>query len=461
MDTKISTNLTEIELRKRIYAMIIPITLESILQMSSGIIAMGMIGRIDTVSVAAVGLSTRITQIIWALFRGVTTGATVFVAQAYGANDWGKLRKIVQQTLLSSILVVLALQQLVFWKAPTLLSIFGKNNPLLLENSALYLRTISFGLPFLAIMLVVTGVLQGTGNAKTPMKIAVIMNIINIALNYGLIYGELGLPALGLKGSAIATATAQFVAAMIGLYILFNKRGVLGFRIDSNLYKINFKQVWEIYRVGGPTSFESMFWQVSAIILTKIILSFGETALAAYQLGFQVESISFMPAAGFGVAATAFIGQALGAKDPQLSRRYLREIVKGSMVLTSISTAILIFLPGKAMALLTDQPEVIALGATYLLFMGLVQVPQNLAGVLNGAMRGAGYTRVPMIVAGAGLWGIRIPCAWILTKYFGWGITTIWATMAVDLVVRCILSLTLFKRYNIYEAEVIYQQVEA
>ncbi|WP_026476897.1 MATE family efflux transporter [Alkaliphilus transvaalensis] len=451
--------LTDIELKRKIYAMIIPITLESILQMSSGIVAMAMIGRIDTTSVAAVGLSNRITQLIWALFRGITTGATVFVAQAYGANDMAKVRKIVQQVLVSSIILVVALQQLVFWKAPTLLSIFG-NNGALMDNSAMYLRTISFGIPFLAITQIVAGVLQGTGNAKTPMKIALVMNIINISLNYLLIYGGFGLPTLGLRGSAMATATAQFTAAMVGLYILFSKTGVLG-KPGKGFYKLNMKEVIDIYKVGAPTSVEAMFWQVSAIFLTKIILSFGETAMAAYQLGFQVESISFMPAAGFGVAATAFIGQALGGQNPNLARRYLREIVKRSMMLTAISTAILLIFPSQAMGLLTDQPEVIAIGATYLLFMGIVQVPQNLSGVLNGAMRGAGYTQVPMIVATAGLWGIRIPFSFILTSYMGWGITAVWGIMAVDLACRCLLSFTLYKKYNIYEAKAIYKQVEA
>lgn len=437
--------LSEIQIRRKIYAMIVPITLESILQMSSGIVAMGMIGRIDTASIAAVGLSTRITQLIWALFRGVSTGATVFAAKAYGANDQAKLKKITQQTLLSAFLVVLVFQQIVFWQAPALLSIFGKNHGLLKE-SAHYLRIVSWGLPFLAISLVITGILQGMGNAKTPMKISVIMNIVNIIMSYLFIFGGLSIPPLGLRGAALATVLSQMVAASIGLYILFNRNGMMASLFSTSFFQLDLKEVTAIYRVGSPTSMEAIFWQISAIVLTKIILSFGEVALAAYQLGFQAEAISYMPAMGFGVAATAFVGQALGAGDSHLAQRYLKEIKRGTVLITLIPALLLVFFPSGIMRLLTDQREVIGIGALYLFFMGLVQIPQNISGVLNGSLRGAGFTKVPMQVAGVGIWGIRIPLAYILTTYVGFSVTAVWAAMAIDLVIRFFLSSYLFNR---------------
>ena len=147
------------EVRKKIYSMILPITIENILQMTAGFVSMAMIGRIDAIAIAALGLSTRITQIIWALFKGVTTGGTVFVAQAYGSGNHKKVKHIIQQTLLSSIILVVLLQQLIFWKAPSILKIFNPN-PNLLDNACIYLKIVSWGLPFVAIMLVVAGVLQ-------------------------------------------------------------------------------------------------------------------------------------------------------------------------------------------------------------------------------------------------------------------------------------------------------------
>lgn len=450
LDVKEEPNIGDI--RKRILSLILPITIENILQTLAGFISMGMIGRIDEIAVSSLGLSTRITQIIWALFKGITTGAAVFVAQAYGAQDLKKLRKVIQQTLLSSIILVTLLQLVIYFKATAILSIFNPD-PLLLENAQIYLKIVSFGLPFVAIMLVVASVLQGMGNAKTPMKIALIMNFFNIVFSYMLIFGNLGFSPLGIKGAAIAMVLAQFIAAAIGLYVLFNKNGVLGQIYKKDFFKLDMEQIGDVYRVGMPTALESIFWQFSAIILTRVILSFGNVAMASYQLGLQAEALSYMPAMGFAVAASTFIGQSLGAKKPEEAKIYLKETEKGSLMITLISVALLVFFPKQIMRLLTDKPDIIELGAKYLYIMGLVQIPQNMSSVLNGALRGAGITWAPMVVAGAGLWGIRIPISLILTYYFNTGITVIWMVMGVDLIFRYGFSYMLYKIKNIYNVK--------
>lgn len=443
-------------IRKAIYSMILPITIENVLQTMAGLITAGMMGRIDTVAVGAQGLSVRITQMVWALFKGIATGASVFVAQAYGARDFERIKKVVINTFISVIALSILLQQIIYWNAAELLKIF--NPPQDIASSALiYLKTVSWGLPFMSIMLIVAGVLQGMGNAKTPMKIALIMNIINISVGYVLIFGRLGNSPLGIRGAAIALVIAQCGGAIIGLYVLFGKKGMLGSVLEVS-FSIDIKQMFEIYRVGLPSSMESVFWQLAAIILTIIMLTFGKTAYAAYQLGLQAESISYMPALGFSVAATTFIGQSLGARDKMRGSMYMKELIKGSLAVTVITACTLILIPGTIMGLLTYDMDVIKLGAVYLFLMGLVQIPQNLSGVLNGALRGAGFTRVPMIVAGIGLWGIRIPMSWILTRHFSFGIISIWVVMCIDLCFRFILSFILYRTRNIYEQELVFSK---
>ncbi|MBB6215778.1 putative MATE family efflux protein [Anaerosolibacter carboniphilus] len=444
------TAVSNRDVRKKIYTMIIPICMENVLQMLAGFISTAMIGWTGALAVSAMGLSMRITQIVWALFKGIATGGTVFVAQAYGAQEHKKLKHVIQQTLLSSVLFVIVIQQLIYWKADFFISWFNADGELL-EKSLVYLKTVSFGLPFLAIMLVVAGVLQGMGNTKTPMKIALMMNLVNICASYVLIFGKLGFPVLGIAGAAVGTAFAQFVGAGIGLYVLFNKDGVLSGLLNLSFLTLNRQKIQDIYKMGMPTAFESIFWQICTIILTRLILKFGVESLAAHQLGLQAEAISYMPAAGFSIAATAFIGQAIGSKDPDLGKKYMTEIVKGSIVLTSFSVAILLLIPGKVMGLLTNDVGVIELGIKYLMLMAVVQIPQNVAGVLNGALRGAGFTKVPMIVAGTGLWLVRLPFAYILSLKFGLNIIGVWLAMTFDLAFRFVLSFALYKRKNIYQ----------
>lgn len=442
------------EINKKILSMILPITIENILQMTAGIVSMGMVGRIDVLAVSALGIGMRITQIVWALFKGIATGATVFVAQYYGAGEYKKMLTVIQQTMLSTIAVVAVLEVLLYIQAPALLSIFNPNEELM-QQAVVYLRLVSLGLPFLAMMLIIGGVLQGMGNARTPMLITMTMNIVNVVVGYALISGKMGFSAMGIRGAAIATVISQIAAVLLGLYVLFNKKGIMRIYFNKSFFSLDIREVQKIYRVGLPSSMESVFWQLAAIIITRAILTFGETPFAAHQLGLQAESISYMPAAGFAVAATAFIGQALGAKDKELAKLYFKQIMKGALAITAVCASILIFLPGPTMSLLTDNKEIIGLSSIYLILMGVVQLPQNATGVLSGAMRGAGYTKVPMIVAGIGLWGIRVPLVLIVAYGMKFSIVAIWSVFCIDLCARFIICFVMYKRKNIYEKNII------
>lgn len=442
--------------RRKIFSMILPITAENILQTTASFISMAMIGNIDAlsvsaVSVSAIGISSRITQIVWAIFKGVTTGTTVYVSQAYGAGDLKKLKNIVKETFILCMFIVLLLQQFIYWNTTRLLSFFNPDT-LLLESGSMYLRIVSIGLPFQVIVLLVAGILQGMGNAKTPMMIAFLMNLINIGAGYLLIFGKLGLAALGLKGAAIGLVIAQTIAALIGLLVLSKKYKVLSLKKTDDTPGIALGNAVQVFRLGLPSSTESIFWQISALILTRAILVYGNNVLAAYQLGLQAESISFTPASGFAVAATAFIGQSLGGRNGERGKLYIRELLKGTLAITLVCSLVLLFMPRQIMGLLTANKEVISIGATYLFFMGLVQFPQNISGLLNGAMRGAGYSNVPMFVAGIGIWIIRIPFVLIVTYVLHLDIYFIWIGFCTDLITRFIISLALYKQKNIYNA---------
>lgn len=439
------------DVNKKIISMIVPITIENLLQMVAGIVSMGMIGRIDALSISALGIGMRITQIIWALFKGITTGATVFVAQYYGAGEMGKVKNVIRQTLLSSVALVVILQAIVYTRAPQLLMVFNPQRSLL-GLAAEYIRVVSFGFPFLVVMLIIGGALQGMGNTKTPMFITMLMNIVNILVGYIVIFGKLGISPMGVRGAAMATVASQAVAAFTGLFIIFNRNGVLRGFLNKKLLQLDKRQISEVYRVGLPTSMESIFWQLAAIILSRAILTFGETAFAAHQLGLQAESISYMPAAGFGVVATALIGQALGARDKELARLYLRQILKGALCITALSVIVLVGFPKVLMSALTDNKEIINLSAIYLILMGLVQLPMNTTGVLTGAMRGAGFTKVPMMVAGIGLWGVRVPLALLMTYAFKRTIVAIWVVICADIVFRFFVCFFYYRSKNIYES---------
>ncbi len=442
--TTAPAEISQAELRHKIFEMIWPVTAESVLQMMVGMVGSAMVGRIGATAVGAVGLSSRVTQLSWALFFGVATGATVLVARSLGAGNQDAARHTARQALMTSVGLVSILTIISFFFARPFLVMLNADADLL-AASMQYLGVALWSLPLVAVMQTVGGILRGAGNTKTPMHIAIIVNIINLAINWLLIFGNLGFPALGIRGAAWAALISQGCGAAMGLYALYTPLGQIHLTW-SDRTKVDWREVKRVLQVGIPSSAESLFWQMATIILTSLIVTFGKIPLAAHQQGLQAESLSYMPAAGFGIAATAFVGQSLGAGNLPLAKRYIRQITIWGLYLTCITAGILFFVPGVVMSILTNDQQVIALGSKYLMLMAIAQFPQQVSGVLNGALRGAGDTAAPMVIAGIGMWLIRIPLSFYLSRTWGLGIIGVWLAMTIDLFVRFALSYWRFRQ---------------
>jgi len=421
-----------------------PATVESVLQMGVGLVNTGMVGHLSATAIGAVGLTNRATMVAWALFQAVSTGATVLVAQAVGSGRRDRAKTVATQALLFGTTGVLTLAAVFALLGSRLLAIF-KPDPSLLDTATKYLRIVVIGMPAVGIMTAAGACLRGAGNTRTPMVIAVFVNLMNLAGNSVLIYGRLGFPALGITGSAISTVLAQWTGAFLALFAIMGRNSPLGL-VARGPWKFARQELREMLDIGLPSTGESLFWQAAAIILTLFITGFGTEALAAHQLGLQAESISYMPTAGFGIAATALVGQAIGARNYHLAKRVTRELGVLITIITAFTAGLLIFLPEQILALLTNDPEVIALGAIYLRLMGTAQIPQQLGGVLSGALRGSGDTRTPMYVAALGLWCVRLPLAYVLAFPMGMGIAGVWTGMTVDLFVRFTLTVMRYRR---------------
>lgn len=436
--------ISQQELRKRIMNLVWPVTVESVLQMGVGLVNTAMVGHLSAAAIGAVGLSNRATMVCWALFQAISTGVTVLVAQSIGAGDSEHARRIAAQGILFGTASVLALSLAFFALARPILAFFRPSEDVL-ESGIRYMRIVSWSMPAVGIMTACGAGLRGAGDTRAPMLVAFLVNILNVVGNWLLIYGKLGLPTLGITGSALATVFAQWIGAILALQAATGMSSVLGLR-KSDLAHFSRKELASILGMGVPAAGESLFWQAAAIVLTFFITGFGTTALAAHQLGLNAESISYMPTAGFGIAATTLVGQAVGAGDFKLCRRYSRELGLWAVLLTAFTASLLFFIPEAILGLLTSDPAVVSLGAIYLRFMAVAQIPQQFSGVLGGAIRGSGDTKGPMFVAMLGLWGIRLPLAYILAYKFDMGVIGVWAGMTIDLLVRSSLIWLKFRK---------------
>ncbi len=435
---------TQAELRRSIFQMVWPATVESVLQMGVGLVNTGMVGHLSALAIGAVGLCSRATMVGWALFQGISTGATVLVAQAIGAGNRDRARTVaVQGLMFGSISVAVLAVIFAIWADP-ILRVFNPDAELLAASMS-YLKIIVLGMPAQGLMMAAGAAMRGAGDTRTPMVVAVVVNIINIAANWTLIYGHFGAPAMGINGAATATAIAQWAGAVLALFALTYRNTRLGLTLKGP-WRFARRELGEMLSIGLPSTGESLFWQSAQIILTFFITGFGTTALAAHQLGLQAESISYMPTSGFSIAATSLVGQAIGARNPRLAQRSTRELGWLAGGVTALTGGALFIFPTQILRILTNDAAVITLGAVYLRLMATAQIPQNVSGVLSGALRGNGDTRIPMYVAAAGLWGIRLPLAYILAFTLEMGIQGVWIAMTADLFVRFVLIALRYRR---------------
>lgn len=436
-------------IKRDIYQIIIPMILENILQISANLVITAMVGRLLANDISAQGICIRITDTLWCFYKGVAIGATVLIARAYGAGRHQDCRKIAEQTILTEMIIVFIFQVVLYFKAPLFLGFFSKD-PQILSLAEGYMKTIIFEFPFVVITTVVTASFQGYGNTKIPMYIAVLMNVVNIVCGYCFIFGAFGIPGMGIKGAATALLTAQAVGAGTGLYLLYKKKGGLFRKVPSEhrFFSFDKKCIYEIYTTGIPAALETVFWQVSAIILSKVILFYGNQAFAAYQLGIQAEEITEMPTIGFSTASTTLAARAIGMQDEELRKVYFKEQLKVGVFISSITSVLLIFLPRFFMTLMTDKPELQAIGVVYVFVMGFIQIPQNLSRIYNGTIRAMGYKNAPMLVAGFGIWIVRIPLCMLAAYVLRLPLTIIWIIIAMDQVSRFLLSVGLYYRIN-------------
>ncbi len=436
-------------IRGDIFKLIVPTVLENMLQILAGIVITAMVGRLMSDDISAQGISNRIYNLSFALFRGLGVGTTVVVATYFGAGNRAKCRRIIEQTYLTSIPVAVLLVMMMFIFARPLMAFFTSNASLV-RTAIDYTRITVWATPFMAIISINTAAFNGHGDTKTPMYLALFLNIINIAVGYVLIFGVGGVGGLGIIGAAYTTIISQACGCTAGLVLLYRKRGYFGtVNHGESFFKMDFNIIRDVYATGIPAAFENLFWQLSAILMSKVILGYGSDHYAAYQLGLQAEMFTEMPAMGFVVASTTLSARAIGQRNGPLYRSYYSSMMRMAMLVAIPATAALFLAPVPLMKLLTDKAILHEIGSKYVFIMGFAQVPQVLSKVYNGFIRSSGGKRVPMYISFIGIWLIRVPLVMLIGWVLKLDIIYIWFAISLDQISRMALSMLYMKRRDV------------
>lgn len=437
------------EIRREIAQIMIPSVAENILQIGAGVIITAMVGKLMADDVSAQGLSNRIYNCCYALFKGLSVGVTVLIAMHFGRNALDKCRRMAEQSYIIVIPASLALVGLILLFAEPFLRFFS-DDALLLAKALSYVRITVWAIPFMSVVCMNTAAFNGRGNTWIPLVIAISMNVVNIAIGQIAIHGIGDFQGIGLTGAAIATLIVQIFGCALGLIVLYNKRGFYrGIKHGEPFFKCDWAKIKSIFTMGLPASAEQLFWQFSAIIMSKIILSYGNVYYAAYLLGIQAEMLSETPAMGFVTTSTTLAGKAMGMRDGNLFRTYYKTLLKMAVVVAIFATLPLFAIPDKLMMLLTDKPDIAEIGTVYVFLMGFAMIPQCVSKAYNGFIRSSGGKRVPMYISFIGIWVIRVPLVFVFGSVLKADIRFIWWIIVLDQVVRFVLSIIYLKRKDV------------
>ena len=411
-----------------------PVIAEQFLATITHIVDMMMVGRLGAAAVTAIGLTMQPVFFTAAFASALSVGTTALVSRFIGSDKNKDAALVLQQSILLSILFSLSAALLFYFTAPQLLTFMGGETEVIALGSS-YLRIMTPGFVFMVLAFIVTAALRGAGETKIPMKVNIVVNLLNIVLNYLLIFGNFGFPELGVNGAALATTLARSFGGIVLLILSFSNYSVL--KMDfKNFFTIKLRLIKRILRVGVPTALEESVRRMAQLLFVRIIAALGTTAYAAHQIAINAESISYMPGFGIAVAATTIVGQNIGADNLSGAEKGSYEAWKiGSLIMGFMALIFLLF-PEFLIRLYTDNPDIIAMGSLNLRIIAFSQLQMGTHFIFAGALRGAGDTKAVFYSTAVSSWIFRLLLGYLLVHRFGLGLAGGWLAMVVDWTVR-------------------------
>lgn len=398
----------------------VPMLVGNVFQQFYNVVDSIVVGRyVGKEALAAVGTSGPIIFLLISFIIGISMGFTIVVSQYFGAKRLDMVRKAIDTLYIFMFFTSVIVSIGGILLSGTIFRMIDLD-PAIMPDAMLFLNIFLSGLIFLFGFNGTSAILRGLGDSKTPLYFLIGSVILNIILDlvFVLVFHW------GVAGVAIATVISEALAFLSQVYYLNKYHKVVKFSVT----RLHFDR--EIFaksmKIGLPTGFQQTFVSAGMVALYWIVNQFGVDANAAYSAAGRIDNFAAMPAMSFAVALSTFVGQNLGANRPDRVSRGL----KATLLMTgafSIFISLITILFGKyLMRLFTPDPVVIALGVEYLLVIGSTYILFSTMFVINGVLRGAGDTLIPMFISLFSLWIIRIPMAWVFSHTAGMGVSGIW-----------------------------------
>jgi putative MATE family efflux protein len=422
-----------------------PAILSQVLASAVSLIDIAMLGRLGTEALAAVGYATQYFQLAQAVLFAIGIAQVSMLARAIGSGDRRTARRL-QGVFMALGAVACAVSVGAVAIAPrTLVLWLNATEEVATLAVPYFLLTMSSTL-FLSVSLGLENGMRADRNTGTPMRIAVAVTVVKLALNFVLIFGALGAPELGLAGAGIATVVSQI--AGMALFIAASRRcaqrDILA--ISAASLRSSRPLLAQAVRLATPALLERVFMNLALMTYFGLLGDYGPVAVATYTVGVRILSFSWIPGTGFSVAASTLVGQALGAGDVHSAARAGWRAARMGLIVSVALGLVFAFARTPLSRLFTNDAAVVEALGPFMLILALSQPLLGVHFTLGGALRGAGDTVTPLYAAILGNWGLRVPFAYLATEIFEAHVAWVWLALSLDHVARAIWLAIAFYR---------------
>lgn len=395
---------------------------------------------------AALGFALQIIFLLMVAMMGLIVGTVALVARSYGGGDTTRLNHLLVQSTQLAIVVGIVVGVAGAIAAEHILMALGAT-PHVAAIGADYLQPLMLGTPFFYLTLLYAGILRGVGNTRIPLLVALGTNVLNAVLNYGLILGNLGMPALGVTGSALGTVISQFVG-VIALVLVLRGGSLPNLHLPLQLRPIDRQLARELFRIGWPAALDMLVLNAGFLAVLAMLGRIDQDTVAAHGLGGRVQGFCFVPGMGIGQATAAMIGQALGAGDVDRARKIARAAMFLCLVIM-IALALAIALAAAPLVTIFDvapDSKVGAYAIEWLHILGYAMVPAAINIALIGVLQGSGATRTSLRINVWATIAIQIPVALLLGFGLGLDEQGVWWSVPIGFVAKAALNYIELKR---------------
>ncbi len=422
--------------------------LQNLITGIQGIVDHTMVGHyVGYTGNAAIGVSWQIFLVVVVFVSSLYAGMGILVARFVGAGDPRKVARVVYQAFLTAVLLIAVFfAPIGFFLTPKLLSMVNAVPEVQVE-AVNYLRLLfvfSFGI---MIFFMLGGALRAAGDAKTPLRLGLMMTVLNIILNVIFIPGLGPIPAMGTAGAALGSVTAATIVGLYGLYLLFTGRLVIRLTRDMS-FKPDWRIIGLLLRFGMPTGLQGVVMNLGGIFLIRFVgsLQHSAEAQAAYTVGYvELFAVVTWTALSLLNATSVITGQSLGAGNLERARRVPRVAATMGVVLVGFLGILFLTIPRLLFAAFgMENEEAVRLGVELLAYLSVSGLFLTTALSYTGALQGSGDTRSPLYISIVSQLVIPLGYCAVVQAYYGLTSTDIWTAIVVGHLIRCLLSVARF-----------------